>query len=291
MLILTTALYCEALPFIEYYHLKKDKTFVKFQVFRNEDILLLITKTGAIHAAIGTAYLCSFINPLPKDIFINIGVCGSSLKEDTPGTVYLCNQIMEWETKRFFYPDILFTHPFRESSIITCPIIINKDNFTKELSDSDNIGQSVMKHSALVDMEAAGFYQAASYFYQPHQMFFLKIVSDHLTNAAITPDKITALIKVNIPLITDWTATIKTEFDKNNSALTPEEEAYIGKLSKGLCLSVSMENQLIQLCKYYKLKEGTLIEPIREFIKDNSLPCKTKIEGKKYFEQLRQKFI
>ncbi|WMJ88934.1 5'-methylthioadenosine/S-adenosylhomocysteine nucleosidase family protein [Anaerocolumna sp. MB42-C2] len=293
MLILTTALYCEALPFIEYYHLKKDNSFVKVQVFRNEDILLLITKSGAIHAAIGTAYLCSRINPSPKDLFVNIGVCGSSLKEDTPGTLYLCNQIMEWETKRFFYPDILYTHPFKERSIISSPIVVSSDNFFTDQADAGKIDlhQTIINQATLVDMESAGFYQAASYFYQPHQIFFLKIVSDNLTNAAITPDKITALIKGNIPLITDWTATIKTEFDKNNSALTPEEEAYLGTLSKDLCLSVSMENQLIQLCKYYKLKEGTLIEPIREFIKDNALPCKTKIEGKKYFEQLRQKFI
>ncbi len=293
MLILTAALYCEALPFIEYYQLKKDTSFIKFQVFRNEDIILLITKTGAIHAAIATAYLCSLITTSPKDIFVNIGVCGSALKEDTPGTVYLCNKIMEWDTKRFFYPDILFTHPFKERSIITSPILVNTDKFHTGQSDSDEIVicETVIKQSALVDMEAAGLYQAASYFYQPQQLFFLKIVSDNLTNTNITPDKLTALVQINVPLITGWTANIKSEFDKNDSAFTPEEEDYLGKLSKDLSLSVSMENQLIQLCKYYKLKEGNLIEPIREFFKDISLPCKTKIEGKKYFEQLSQKFI
>lgn len=295
MIILTAALYCEALPFIKYYQLKKDTSYVKFQVFGNEDILLLITKPGAIHAAIGTAYLCSRFTPSPKDIFINIGVCGSALEEDSPGTVFLCNKIMEWETKRFFYPDILYTHPFYERSLITSPLVVNSAKFVTEGTETDSsqipIKQTVMAKAPLIDMEAAGLYQAASYFYQPHQMFFLKIVSDNLTNTDITPDKITGLIQGNIPVITGWIKEVKGEFNKNDPVFTTEEESFLKALSCDLGLSVSMEKQLIQLCKYYKLKESNFMEPVRNFLRDIPLPCRTKSERKKYFEQLKQKFI
>ena len=59
MITITTALYCEALPFITKLNLKKDTSFTDFQVFRSEEVTLIITKPGSIQAAIGVT-LCLY---------------------------------------------------------------------------------------------------------------------------------------------------------------------------------------------------------------------------------------
>ncbi len=290
MILITTALYCEALPLIQYFHLKKDTAFAKFQVFKNEDIVLLITKTGTVQAAIGTASLCSLITPTLRDIFLNLGVCGSSREDDPAGSIFLCNKIMDLETMRCFYPDILFAHPFKERWVLTSPKVINTDGHQISLPPLTG-GRPISPMPYLIDMEASGLYQAASYFYQPHQMFFLKVVSDYLMNTDITPDKITGLIQKNIDLVMEWISQVQDELSKIRPVFTMEEEKYTVKLTEALQLSSSMELKLRQLLKYSKLKEGSFTDRIRDFMADKTLPCKTKSEGKKYFEQLKQLFL
>ncbi len=284
MILITTALYCEALPFIQLYHLKKDTAFVKFQVFKNEDMLLLITKPGAVQAAIAVASLCTAIAPAAGDIFLNLGVCGTHRESDSLGSVFLCNQIIDKESKRSFYPDLLLAHPYEERCVITSPVIINN----KE-TDSERTGSYPGVY--LIDMEASGLFQAASYFYQPHQMIFLKIVSDYLKNTDMAPEKITGLIQGNMTAITEWISQVKDGFSKAAPTFTSEEEKLLTELAVDLRLSVSSELKLRQLFKYYKLKEGGFAGRLKGFLSDTPLPCKTKTEGKKYFEQLKQTFI
>ncbi len=282
MILIATALYCEALPLIQYYRLKKDTSFTKFQVFRKGDILLLITKTGAVQAAISTASLCSLIPPTGRDVFVNLGVCGSNREEVPAGSVFLCNEILDLETRRSYYPDILFAHPFEERCVITSPNVIHAGMVQPE---------ELSQKPLLADMEASGLYQAASCFYQPHQMFFLKVVSDYLMDTDMAPDKVTGLIRENIPVIAEWIRQVQAQLSKNRSIFTADEENYIAELAKALHLSVSMEFKLRQLLKYSKLKEGGFTDKIKDFLEDKPLPCKTKTEGKNYFEEIKQLFL
>lgn len=288
MILLTTALYCEAQAFIQHYHLRKDISFTKFQVFRSDDILLLITGTGSMQAAIGTSYLCSLIPPKDKDIFINIGVCGLSKNTAGIGSVFLGNKIVELGTGRCFYPDLIYSHPFLEGTILTSPAIVNK-TITDTVS---GLSASYCNNSNtyLIDMESAGFYQAASCFYQVQQLFFLKIVSDYLDENHITPKEVTDLISQKLPQISDWIDKLAKESGTGQNLFTSEEEDYIKQLSTQLMLSTSMEFQLRQLLKYVKLQDGSFIERIAYFLK-NQNPCKSKKEGKKYLEQIRQLFL
>ena len=117
MIMIFTALYCEAKPLIRFFGLKKDPGFIRFQVFRNEDIILLITKPGIANAAIGVTHLCSVYPPGPSDLLLNIGICGAKNRDMPIGTVYLCNKIYEMETGFSFYPDMIYAHPFEYSGI------------------------------------------------------------------------------------------------------------------------------------------------------------------------------
>ncbi|WFR55422.1 hypothetical protein QA584_17640 [Anaerocolumna sp. AGMB13025] len=317
MIIITTALYCEAQPLIQYYHLKKDTTVTRFQVFKNEEILLLLTGTGAMAAAISTSAICSLLSPTSKDIFLNLGICGLNKVEAPIGTVYLCNKIVDLITNRSYYPDILFSHPFKEGCLVTSPTILlgktgDTDRFHPSFGEPIDAWQSSKNHITnldtasfssmqkedinsgkgfLVDMEAAGLYPAAACFFKPHQMFFLKIVSDYLELNAITADCVTAFIQPRLPEIHTWISKIQEALRNSPSVFTEAEEEYIKEVTRSLLFSASMELKLRQLLKYYKLKTGNFTDRLNDYLTDKVLPCNTKSEGKMYFEQLRQLFI
>lgn len=281
MLMVVTALYCEAKPFIQHYHLKKNNEINIFQVFRNEEVLLIITNTGSIAAAVGTAFLCNLHSPGPEDFLVNIGVCGCWDKRVPEGSLYIGNKITEQSTGRSFYLDMLFKHPFDESGILTYSNIVQD---LKHQVRNEHKGY-------MFDMEAAGICQAGAYYFQPNQMIFLKVVSDYCDKKVVSPEDVTKRIEMNIPAISAWLDHIRqVEFqDKNH--FTEAEETYIERLAQNLKCSVTMEYQVRQLLIYYKLVYGNSLECLSEFTKDFKLPCKTKMEGKRYLDQLKAKLI
>lgn len=318
MLTIVTALYCEAEPIIKFYHLKKDNNISKFQVFVNEELRLLLTNSGSIAAAAGVTYISTLYPPESSDFLINIGICAASNQGIPKGSIFLCNQITEESTGRSFYPDVIYRHPFPESNVVTSSTIRNhmvtddvnqiqgnyqmevknqiQGNYLKDIKDSiqgnfDNIITEAPPASMLFDMEAAGIYQAAAYFYQPHQVGFLKIVSDYQGAEKLSPASITEYVEKNMPAITDWLKQLKQSEIPDQSVFTTEEEDSIKKLAGNLQCSVTMEYKLRQMLHYYKLLHGSISDEIKAFYRHAELPCKTKTEGKMYFEQLREELI
>jgi len=279
MIRIFTALYCEAQPLIKYYHLKKNNNINKFQVFQNDNILLLITNTGSIAAAVGVSFLSTLYPPSPSDFLINIGICGARDHNITVGSIFLCNKITEESTNRSFYPDVIFKHSFAESDLITCSNV---------QQDSDFNGN---RDELLFDMEAAAIYQAAAYYFKPHQISILKIVSDHGITKMPGPDEVSGLIEKNMPDITEWLEKMQQIIFEDKAVFTLEEETSIKSMVNNLQCSVTMEFKLRQLLQYYKLIHGSFIEVIEDFCLNSKLPCKTKLEGKMYFEQLKSRLV
>jgi len=278
MIMIFTALYCEAKPLIRFFDLKKDPRFNMFQVFKNEDIILLVTKPGIVNAAIGVTHLCSVYPPGPCDFLLNIGICGAKNRNMPIGTVYLCNKIYEMETGLSYYPDMIFAHPFEESGIV---------------SSSNPV---LEKHAAdmpenLADMEASGVYRAGMLFFQPHQMFFVKIVSDYLQFDKIDSNSVNELIERNMPEIASWITRLHNSMMDTPPLFTPDEEKMLAEVSKNLRLTVSMQNQLRQAANYYKLQHGSFSAHLSSFLeKENVLPIENKYERKKCFEKLMREF-
>ncbi|BCJ94515.1 hypothetical protein acsn021_20840 [Anaerocolumna cellulosilytica] len=309
MLILCMALYNEALPLINYLKLKKDTDFTKFQLFRNEKVLLLITGAGKISSAIALTSLCNCFPPSGEDLLVNIGVCGCTDQTVPEGTVFLCNKILEAETGRTFFPDMVYSHPFLEDRVLTSPVPIDLSKYkeTKNYSEDTEtklesaflfyIKQFIKTGDYLVDMEAASLYQTATYFFQTHQMIFLKVVSDYLmvkgsSLPIVTPQRITALLEKNCSQILEWIMQI----EDNNAALqvptlTIQEKEALKELSTALHLSVTMEHSLWQYSWYYKVREGCILTVITDFLAEMPNRCKTKAEGKKYFDKFKQRLL
>ncbi|NSW91736.1 MAG: hypothetical protein HPY74_13890 [Firmicutes bacterium] len=274
MIFMCTSMYWEALPFIKQLNLKRDFKSHKFEIFKNEEIILIITGIGKVKAAVAVTYLFSKYEPEDSDLFMNIGVCGTKNRNIAIGTAFFCNKIIENDTKRTFYPDMLFKHTFEETSVETCSLVINKEDIELE-------GQ-------LADMEASGIYQAASVFLQPHQISFIKVVSDYLNVEKLSKDKVSELIEDKTVQIISWMNEVKLGFSYERNILSQKEQEILNRVIKNLKLSYTMGMQFKQMVTYYKLQYGDFTDLISMYI---DAECGSKNEGKRYFAEIKQKLV
>ncbi|MCI9626932.1 MAG: 5'-methylthioadenosine/S-adenosylhomocysteine nucleosidase [Clostridia bacterium] len=271
MIYYAMAFYPEARPFIQQMNLKKCEEETHVQIFENEDTCLIITGVGEVQAVAAVAYLFARRPPKAQDLLVNVGICGSAWQPK--GTCYLCNKIVERATGRTFYPDILLRHPFEEAATMTCPTVVR---------DSAN-------ETALLDMEAAGIYQAGQMFLQPHQMAFLKIVSDAADGRRLSKQQVEQLVQRHAETVIAWSKQAQACLARQQTELfSPEEEKAIEAAAAEHGLTLTQRRQMQQLLRYDKLEQGDISALLRE------LPERMesgKQEGKQYLEQLRQHIL
>lgn len=176
MIYLITALDAEARPLCEYYRLKRD-TSLPYTLYRNEEIVLVVSGMGRTNALMAVSALLGWRVPEVTDILINIGICGAP-STYAIGEVLLIHQILDGD--RRYYPDILYPHRLRETSMrcVDTPQALFTDY--------------------PVDMESGAIFQAASRFLKLHQMAFLKIVSDHCTPELVTKEGVMELLRSHV---------------------------------------------------------------------------------------------
>lgn len=285
MLYLFAAMHCEARPLIQHYHLKKDTSQTRFQVFLNEDadVCLTVTGTGMIAPAAAVACICTKYRPSARSFLANIGICAS---EAESRRIFLCNKITEAPTGKTFYPDMLIRHPFREAGITTVP----KPLFNLT-SNPETDGRS---ENCLYDMEASSIYQSGSYFFGPHQMSFLKIVSDNGNVQSVTPKLAESLIADKLTEITEYfnvLLSIDHSDEQKNDAKEAELELLLEQLSADLHCSHAMKASLRQQIRYCALAGIDYPSVIQNMYIEHKLPCKEKKEGKRCFEELKRKLL
>lgn len=176
MLYLITALDAEARPLIEHYSLKRD-TALPYTLYHNDSMVLLVSGMGVMNAAMATSALLGWRIPRSEDMLINIGICGAPLSYPISEAL-LIHQIIE--PNRYYYPDILYTHSLKESSLLCV----------------DTPQSNTQEYPA--DMESAGIFRAASRFFKLHQMAFIKIVSDHFTPDTVTKEGVIELMRSHL---------------------------------------------------------------------------------------------
>lgn len=285
MITIFCALYCEAQALIAHYQLNKDSGNTHFQVFGNEEqgIRIVITGAGPIAAATAVGSICTRYGMGKNDMLLNIGTCAGA-DENTDG-IYLCNKLVEGATGRTFYPDMLYRHPFGEGTLIT----------------GDRIWQGSrrkdFKGTLLYDMEAAAVYQAGSRFAGPHRMQFIKIVSDHGEGQSPLPQsqhQISALIQKNANLLfgymDDLGQILQREADER-AQLSEEGQRWLARLSEDLHCSKVMQDEMRQQLWYQELSGSSYEAVILGMYEEGRLPCKDKRDGKKTFEELKQRLL
>lgn len=263
------ALYREAAPLIRRLNLKKCAEETHFQMFENDGYSLILTGVGELRAVAAVTYLLTKRPPTASDLLVNVGICGSS--GHARGSCWICNKMIQACSGRTFYPDILLRHPFREASVTTVEKVA--DCGTEDLAD----------------MEATGVYQAGQIFLQPHQMAFVKVVSDAADGTCVTGEQVEMLIGRHANRIIDWSGRVREILihEAARDFTTAEEEKLLSETAEH-GLSVTQTRKLRQFMRWYKLTGGDMMKLLSE------MPPRTqrgKEEGRNYLEQLEKRIL
>ena len=262
MIYVLTALQAEAKPLIRRWNLKKEEG--RLQVFSNERIRLAVTGTGPLSASALTGALLASHPIQPQDFLINAGICAGP-EEEPRGTVFLIHKLTDTMTGRDYYPDLIHTALNKEACLKTGPSV-----YTGTISSG-----------TLYDMEGAAIFHAGSLFLSPHQMRFLKVISDH-GNSFPSPEEVTSLMEGILPVLEEELQAMEQQCPGEAPVLSEEEIPWADFRA-----SVTMKRQLHQLLLYCELSGTDWWEIMEQYRREGKLPCRTREEGKFLMEELR----
>ena len=274
MIYIFSAFYAEAKNIIDHYGLKKEKSpeMVRFDVFANESIRLVITGVGEINAAAAVSNIGGAYGISPDDEILNVG-CGAGFSSDIClGSIFLGNKLTEQMTGRTFYPDMLMKANFRECEIVTVARVLNEGC-----------------DSVVYDMEAAAVYQAAAFFVGPHRMHFIKLVSD--AGERIDQSKITELFALQEDKICGYIDRLLSACADKAPMDDTQSSWDMDRLICDMRCSKVMGDQLAQLIKYCRLSGIDYKAVLDEYYTNGLLPCESKREGKKCLFELKQRLL
>ncbi|OUX32725.1 MAG: hypothetical protein CBE24_03040 [bacterium TMED264] len=231
-----SALKSESQPFIKFYNLEKDRRF-SFPVFRNEDLYLLGIGMGKKYIEKRVNVFFQKMEKLPIQ-FINIGLAGGKKSIHTIGDIFIINKIRDENSNKFYFPDILYKHSYKESGITTvCKEITNGG---AEFSD-------------LVDMEASEIFKVCSKLSSAHNLIFIKIVSDYMDKSLENFGKnhLSTLMKSNIEGIATFIKNSNLSNNETHKILNDFDEEWLAKIIRILRLT---KTQSLLIEKYFKGK-------------------------------------
>lgn len=334
MIHIFTALYPEAKPLIQALSLKKRAAQTHYQQFLSEegDLSLTITGVGPLQAAAVTASVLTDFDAGASDQLLSLGTAAALTA--CPASIYHVNKITEAVTMRDFYPDMLLNTGLPEASLITgAKLLTTQDTwaqvdaqrgekFRRGTTDDAAPGTLADRLAAplLYDMEAAAVYQAASMFLGPHQMNFLRIVTDDgltqeemetgmtvrtVTNAASGTESKPAvgteasayrsLAAHVIACVEQQVDTIVAVVDKlraltaaeaaGHQMLTENERQLVDKLIADAHFSKVMADECVQLIRYAALSQLDWQQPIAALYAEGLVPTRDKRAGKIILER------
>jgi len=205
--------------------------------------MLAIGGVGFVKATVATAYFLTRYPPGSHDLFVNIGIAGS--KAFHIGEIILCHKIVNTFTRKEFYPEMLYSHPFREGILGS----VGNPAFESEFD--------------LADMEGAFVFEAAQTFLKTTQIYCLKIVSDYLNSESVTEKSIEKLISSTVEVVCSWLNSI-SEQGRPSELLSDEESCILENLNGNLKLTFAMRQMLLKECRQAKLRKVDVAEVLMQ---------------------------
>lgn len=257
MLNLVIALDCEAKPIIEHFHLKRQAEHT-LPVYTTDNMQLIVAGVGKLNAAMATAYLAGMRND--NAAWLNIGIAGH--KSHAIGTAYVAHKVMDHTTQQNWYPALTFKPAIATETVCSfeSPVMDYHDDL-------------------LHDMEAAGFYQAASRFNSAEFVHCLKIVSDNAEQSThkINKQMVSELVTAQIDAIADFISKLNDQLNEwHNISRTPA--AYVELLQRWH-FSTYQQHQLKQL-----VQRWTTLYPDAELLTAELTSLKSSREVLKYLQ-------
>jgi len=155
MILIHTALLCEAQSFIEYYKLKKTNSTPK--IYQNQNILVCISGIGKEKTLLALEYI---YENYPINKAFNIGIAGCNDTNISIGSLYCTNHALD------------------------------QINFLPLITSNTVVTKSKKKETTLYDMEAKYFLEISEKHLKNDALFIFKIVSDYLEDTTLPKDLI-----------------------------------------------------------------------------------------------------
>jgi len=174
------ALEAEARPLIARFRLKRNLSVTAFRLYQNPQagICLVVSGIGKVRMAAAVGLLAAYASPT---CWIDVGTAGHP--DLTVGTVRLAHKIVDHDTGRAFYPQLLMDVPVATEALITV---------SRPLAGFPD--------PALYDMEASGCFEAARHFVTIEWIHALKVVSDN-REAAFDKKRAGPLVETALPVL------------------------------------------------------------------------------------------
>lgn len=271
MIYIHTALSVEASPIIEGFKLKKDMDTKEFQVFGNEDVILIVSGVGKVKCAMGIAYLFGKYGVCEKDILLNVGYCGSSNLDVPLGTLKLANKVVDMDTGREYFPDLFVTGYEQECISCFSNVITNRKENTE---------------GVFVDMESAGVMEASYKFLYPHQTVIVKIVSDYMDDERKDVLFLKSLIDKNLSSIEDIIKQSRDIVCMAQGLNMAEEDAILDRIRANMRFTKGMMDLLRPRVRKAKIKGYDTVSILCGFLDSKS---SSKVERKRVFDELLKK--
>ncbi|TGL57166.1 phosphorylase [Leptospira ognonensis] len=192
------ALSQEAKPWIDALQLKPDSKQGHFRFYQNEKHTVVITGPGKLATAMAVTEMAQ---RLPREQrhpgfrVWNLGICGSTNMNHSIGDFFWANRIRDYERARDYFPEKIESLGWDKESHVTTVErpVTNMENLDSKFYQF--LDKNKLEEMSLIDMEAAGFFEAASVYFELHQIQVGKIVSDHLEGTLCQASKIEELMQ------------------------------------------------------------------------------------------------
>ena len=180
---LVVALQAEAQPLITHFGLRCEAPMGMFRIYRSESMALVISGVGKSLSAAATGYLCGSSDGWRNAPWINVGVAGH--RNVDVGELIVANKIVDQSTAHSWYPPQLVSN------------VVNSTLITVDEPEE------TYPERAAYDMEAAGFFPAATRCSSGELVQSIKVISDnpHQSIASLNARSIKQLIKKNVSKI------------------------------------------------------------------------------------------
>ena len=189
------------------------------------------------------------------------------------GQAYYVNRIVDETLRREYFPDLLFRHGLPEASIQTVSALIRSP---EEGGKTD-----------LVDMEASGFFEAASRFLSPNRVALIKIVSDHLTGKPLPHRQLREWSENSADIVVGCLERLQgTIGETGHRPLSPA----VGEIAERLRLTRAQRDQLDVLAGEFQSRLKNPEEKLRTMLARVRKPS-SKRERNELFKELCHEFL
>ena len=286
MIFLFSALRAEAQPFLHSFDLKpQDGKFPSFSgEYNGEPLLLTLTGTGPLAAASAVSAILSTHQAKEDDFLLSTG-SAASLHGISNSTVVLIHRIHDLSSGRDYYPDLTVTSLSQEASIITGGKVLSREGADLTVSAVEVLQHADIKNEPLLyDMESAAVFHAGSLFLSPHQMRFLRVVTDE--GETITKEMLEQHCAALVPVVKEEIRLFRT---LSSHRSLPQFD--ITALAQDLRCSVTMTNRLRQTLLYCTLEGIDWNWTVSSYYETGRLPAGTREAGKRLLQEIEHELL